>query len=313
MADLRELEQFERDLKNLVHNRNPYQQQDYSQPSYFQQNYFQSDYAEINNPGQLLPKQKPKPEPNIMTFMMAEEHGQPFKRPEMLTYMMVGEHGQPYRQNRPNQPNQKMLTRMGIREHGQPYKPNEQLSRVSTNMAVREHGQPYRPNEQISMVSTNMAVREHGQPYRPKNQDESDYINRQIRKKFDQIEQSCLNDNYGPNDLWSSRRSNDSGVKHPVMQSITERSENPMGLGPLRNKKSTQNHFQRDDLDNSDEMMEREQPFNGFDDLMSTNMIVEEKKQPFYMINGAKLTNSQSNSSGRGFLDNFFGSNDDNK
>ena len=40
MADLKELEQFERDLKNLVHSRNPYQQQDYSQPSYYQTNYF---------------------------------------------------------------------------------------------------------------------------------------------------------------------------------------------------------------------------------------------------------------------------------
>ena len=35
----------------------------------------------------------------IVTFMMAIEHGQPYQRNQPLTYMMSAEHGQPYQRN----------------------------------------------------------------------------------------------------------------------------------------------------------------------------------------------------------------------
>ena len=110
MADLNELSQFERDLKNLIESRNTFQ------PNYSSSTSQRRDQVDVNE-----------------TFMIVEEHGQPYRTPRSPNYvkkmtdwdqeqpyivstnMAIGEHGRPFRQN------SKPITRMGIVEHGQPY------------------------------------------------------------------------------------------------------------------------------------------------------------------------------------------------
>ena len=138
MADLNELSQFEKDLKNLIEARNAYQ------PNY--------------NPPENY---KPTPRATDQTYMVISEHGQPYsshrehKFPSYPTYsseeikrlgrmgMFMGavEHGQPYKSSR------MPSTRMAIWEHGQPYKTEEKKSFKCTTDMVREvHGQPYKAN-----------------------------------------------------------------------------------------------------------------------------------------------------------------------
>jgi hypothetical protein len=94
MTDLNELSQFEKDLKSLIDNRNSL-----------------------------------KPRYDVCSKTTRPE--------DMLTFMLANEHGQPY--DKTMRPQYKQ---MSINEHGQPYKP----SLHATRMAVREHGQPYQKN-----------------------------------------------------------------------------------------------------------------------------------------------------------------------
>lgn len=143
MADLNELSQFEKDLKNLIESREIFQ------PTYAPS----SSYKSSTDATYMVASEHGQPYRNHitdMTFMVATEHGQPYRTPRVPShvpgmYMGSYEHGQQYK-------TPSMVTRMAVVEHGRPFI-------ALTNMAVREHGQPY--------MSTNMAVREHGQPYRP--------------------------------------------------------------------------------------------------------------------------------------------------
>lgn len=81
MTDLNELSEFEKNLKQMIEEREKFV------PTYF-------------------------PTRPDGTRMIIPEHGQPYKN-EMMTYMAVREHGQPYTSG--------MVTRMAVREHGQPY------------------------------------------------------------------------------------------------------------------------------------------------------------------------------------------------
>lgn len=152
MADLNELSQFEKDLKNLIESRNTFQ------PTYA------SGSSQKSNSSMTCAIEsevdKLYNECN-MTLMGAIEHGHPYN---MMTRMGTIEHGQPY-----NMKTRMPVGRMAIREHGQPYEsPRIPTNRqritpsISTNMAVKEHRQSYKPN----CVQTKMATNEHGKPFK---------------------------------------------------------------------------------------------------------------------------------------------------
>ena len=181
MADLNELSEFEKQLKNLIENRNN----------------FKPEYVDINAPPK--PKVWSEQEKKYMdkmakmgmfmgipehgrpyrsedaTYMLVPEHGQPF-RTEIVTHMAVPEHGNPYEWDGltlmcvPEHGRPMFATRMAIGEHGQPYK----TPRLRTKMAIGEHGRPFKSGA-TTFISTNMVVREHGQPYRTA-KEEHDYM-----------------------------------------------------------------------------------------------------------------------------------------
>lgn len=128
MADLNELSEFEKNLRSLIESRNGFDN------SLSLKNQMQEGFT------------KTPRNPEMQTFMVVKEHGQPFRQ-KPQTLMMVMEHGQPYKRG-PYPPVTKedyeacgkMGMFMAAPEHGQPYK----TIRPQTKMAAPEHGQPYK-------------------------------------------------------------------------------------------------------------------------------------------------------------------------
>lgn len=100
----------------------------------------------------------------------------------MQTFMMVNEHGQPFKQNIGT-------TRMAIKEHGQPFKLSiPEDCKISTNMAIKEHGQPYNIPKKIGF--TDMVREVHGQPYK------ANYMLLQSNEKNTDFKPYNSSDNY---------------------------------------------------------------------------------------------------------------------
>ena len=153
MADLNELSEFEKNLRNLIDSRNGFDN------SLSLKNQMKEGFT------------KTPRNPMTQTYMMIEEHGQPFRQ-KPKTLMMIMEHGQPYNKKidlsmiDPT----KITTDMIIPQHGQPYKRGpyppvtkedyEACGKMGMFMAAPEHGQPYK----TVRPQTKMAAPEHGQP-----------------------------------------------------------------------------------------------------------------------------------------------------
>lgn len=203
MAELSELDEFQKNLQKLINERNNFVP-NYNMPrtkledpsigilknieEYGQPFVTEQMFKDPNRFQQDLNKLKDKRNEGIaQTYMVAAEHGQPYIN---KTLMVVAEHGRPYT-------TAELETFMSIREHGQPYKNNffedsdeediygpmkvsnkqphnipkgytpEELERFG-KMGVPEHGQPYKPKIPLSERQTKMVSFEQGQPYKEK-------------------------------------------------------------------------------------------------------------------------------------------------
>ncbi len=152
MAELSELDKFQKDLQKLIDERNS-----------FVPNYNMTSNNNVNQ-----------------TFMMVGEHGQPYKTQRTtrnldtnITYMVAEEHGHPFNNYRIGatlmgieEHGQTHRTRMAISEHGRPFNPVRacDVIRITTDMVIEEHGQPYREPNRIR--KTKMGILEHGQPFK---------------------------------------------------------------------------------------------------------------------------------------------------
>lgn len=118
MADLRELEKFENNLKKLIEERN--------QPITYTGGKIYDDDDELTN----------------QTFMIVEEHGQPYKPTKRTGISESIRRRQPFTVNIEYERRggrayilpEGMVTKMAVREHGQPYK---------ATINFDEQGRPY--------------------------------------------------------------------------------------------------------------------------------------------------------------------------
>lgn len=137
MADLNELSQFEKDLKNLIEIRNGLKPEyTYTPPPISprtKQRFEEREYKRLYAGAKMG------------MFMGIPEHGQPYKT-EIVSHMCVPEHGNPYDWDG--------QTLMCVPEHGKPFKSFS----TATRMAVYEHGQPYKTPRRVKSTA-DMVIR----------------------------------------------------------------------------------------------------------------------------------------------------------
>lgn len=158
MADLNELSEIEKQLKNLIEERQSHDRiwreggivkVDSEHDSVYDQN---KNRRKIEDAAEQMMGE-------VKTFMMVEEHGKPFTRDYMKNYrpgmfMGVPEHGRPF-------DNRTELSRMAVHEHGRPFAGR-------TDMKIREHGQPF--DQSPRRFATKMMSEFHGKPYERKSE-----------------------------------------------------------------------------------------------------------------------------------------------
>lgn len=155
MAELNELNELDKKLRQLIEERN--------------KPIGPNDYEELEKKWLQESKQRVDKLKNwgiVGMFMGAVEHGQPYKE---MTNMAIVEHGQPYKYD-----NYRTLEdEMKLKEIEKLHKDhmeyiNKKYNPALTLMCIRQHGQPYKSNikDNINVSATYMCIGEHGKPYK---------------------------------------------------------------------------------------------------------------------------------------------------
>lgn len=155
MADLNELTQFEKDLKNLIESRNNYK------PRYkFTDSFSSNAYMPFSEEDSNLYNNRC----GSQMTMLIPEHGRIHLGQYQYTTLennkpLTLEEIESLHKDNMNKSWLPSPTFMGVPEHGQPYTKND----IVTFMAVKEHGQPY--NEPMKNGRTDMVISEHDKQY----------------------------------------------------------------------------------------------------------------------------------------------------
>lgn len=152
MADLNELEEFEKNLKDMICSRNNFQ------PTYAHREPISFDNKYNNNYAMC----QEKLQPSIRTLMSINEHGRPFDSNKYLTFNSeVKDHElDDWMKSLPKcKSNITMTMYMGSFEHGQPYKDHARNMNIednvnktsSRNASVKDRGMPFSLNNPFGL------------------------------------------------------------------------------------------------------------------------------------------------------------------